>query len=152
MRHFSHSIFITEPDSVIRITKFQEFQNFLAKFLLICGEIPEITKNSEFLKFCDSDCRIRFSDENWVEKMHLTLILVEYAHNLIFCGEIPEIPKNSEFLEFCDSDYRIRFSDENWVGKMCHTLILVENAHNLIFLRRDSIDSKKSRILGILWF
>ena len=89
MMHFSHSIFITELDSVIRITKLQEIHNFVTKFLLICGKIPEITKNSKFLEFCDSDYRIRFSDENWVGKMCHTLILVENAHNLIFCGEIP---------------------------------------------------------------
>ena len=36
MRHFSHSILVTEPDFVIGIEKFQEFWNFLESLESLC--------------------------------------------------------------------------------------------------------------------
>ena len=36
MGHFSHSILVTEPDSVIGITKFREFWNFLESLESLC--------------------------------------------------------------------------------------------------------------------
>ena len=64
MGHFSHSILVTEPDSVIRITKFQEFWIFWNLWNLSANKQKFCQKILEFLEFCDSDYRIRFSDEN----------------------------------------------------------------------------------------
>ena len=64
MGHFSHSMFITELDSAIRITKFQEFGIFCNLWNLSTNKQKFCEKILEFLEFCNSDDRIRFSDEN----------------------------------------------------------------------------------------
>ena len=70
------------------------------------------------------ECKIKISDQNWVENMSHFAKTVKGCK---FSDHFQKFQKNPGKLEFWNSELKIELSDQNWVGKIPNMLKLVKN-------------------------